>query len=217
MSVIKKILKYSAYSMLGTVILITGAAALTLILINTDWGKDNIVGIANEHSPVEIGLEEISLNVFKGRIELRGLEVFSQDKERMVRIGYFGTGVQYKPMFSGKYVVDSLIVSDIDADILKEQLEVLKSDKPEEVKADTDSVKSEPPDVVVNRIAIRNLSSKYKDGASEYGCSLKLIEASADVRKTEYSLLLEGLEALIRTPELNKTVSDEILSLKLEG
>ncbi len=217
MSVIKKILKYSAYSVLGAVILITGIVALPIFLINTQWGKDKIVGIANENSPVEIVLEDISLNVFKGRIELKGLEVFGQDKERMVRIGYFGTGVQYRPMFSGKYVVDSLIVTDIDADVLKEQLEVLKSGKPEEEKAEPDSVRSELPDIVVNRVAVKNLSAKYKDGGSEYGCSLSLIEARADVRKTEYSLLLEELTALVRTPELNKRVTDERLSLKLEG
>ncbi len=215
--IVKKILKYSAYSVLGLIILIIGSVSLALFLINTQWGKDKIVSIANEHSPVKIGLEDLSLNVFKGRIELKGIDVFDQEKARMVRIGYFGTGVQYKPMFSGKYIVDSLIVSDIDADVLKEQIEALKSDKPEEEKVEADTVKSELPDIIVSRVAIRNLSAKYKDNSSEYGCSLRLIEAMADVRKTEYSLLLEQLAAHIKTPDLSKTVTDERLSVKLEG
>ena len=195
--------------MLTIIILTTGAVALTLFLVNTGWGKDKIIGIANDYSPVGIKLEGLSLNVFKGRVELKGLEVYDAENVRMGSIGYLSVGVQYKPMFSGKYVVDSLIIADIDLAVSAKQLESFKSDKPVEEKAEPDTAKAEL-DLIVNKFEIRGISAEYRDedSNSEYALRNKSVKASADVKNMIYSLLLKGTEADIKTPQMNKTVEN---------
>lgn len=216
-SIIKKILKYSAYTALGILIFLIGTVALTLFLINTDWGKDKIVGVANKYSPVQMTLEDLSLNVFKGRIELKGLDVFDAENVKMGSIGYLGVGVQYKPMFSKKYVVDSLIIGNIDLDVSAKQLQALKSDDPKKEKAQPDSAKTGL-DLIVKNFEIRGISAEYRDEASnsEYALRNKNIKVSADVKNMIFSLLLNETEADIKTPQLNKTVKNESLDLKFE-
>lgn len=216
--ILKKILKYSAYTTLGILILITGAVALSLFLINTGWGKDKIIGIANEHSPVQIKLVDLSLNVFKGRVELNGLEIFDAENVKMGSIGYLGVGVQYKPMFSGRYIVDSLIIADVDLTVSAKQLESFKSDKPAGEKAEPDTAKVEL-DFIVKKFEIRGMSAEYKDEASnsEYALRNKNIKASADVKNMIFSLLLEGTEADLKTPQLSKKIKNDSLDLRLEG
>lgn len=210
-------MKYSGYSALGIFVLITGAVALTLFLVNTGWGKDKIIGIANDYSPVGIKLEGLSLNVFKGRIELRDISVYDAEDVKMGSIGYLGLGVEYKPMFSGQYIVDSLIIADIYLDVSANQLESFKSDKPVEEKAEPDTAKVEL-DLIVNKFEIRGISAQYKDesSGSEYALRNKSIKASADVKNIIYSLLLKGTEADIKTPQMNKTVENESLDLEFE-
>jgi hypothetical protein len=217
-SILKKIMKYSAYTALGILILIAGSIALTLFLVNTGWGKDRIVGIANDNSPVQIKLGDLSMNVLKGRVELRDLSVYDSEDVKMGSIGYFGVGVQYKPMFSKRYVVDSLIIENINIDVSAMQLEAFKNDKPVEEKSETDTTKAEL-DLIVKKFEIRGISAKYKDGVSgsEYALRNKKIKASADVKNMKFSLLLEGTEADVKTPQLHKTVKNDSLDLRLEG
>ncbi len=217
-SILKKIIKYFAYTALGIFILITGVAALTLFLFNTGWGKDRIVGIANYYSPVQIKLGDLSLNVFKGKIELKGLEIYDGDNVKMGSIGYFGIGVRYRPMFSGMYVVDSLIIADVDISVSANQLESFRSDKSAGKKAEPDTAKAEL-DLIVKNFEIRGIAAQFIDEASnsEYALRNKNIKASADVKNMIFSLLIEGTEADIKTPELKRTVKNERFDLRIES
>lgn len=199
-------------------IVIAAVVALTLFLINTEWGKNKIIGIANEHSPVKIRLESLALNVFKGRIELKGLEVIDAENVRMGRIGYIGAGVQYKPMFSGKYVVDSLIIGDLDVDVSAKQLEAFNSNKSVEEKAKPDTSKTRF-DLIVENFEIKGLSAKYKDEEkkSEYLVQNTKIKAKADIKKKEYSLNMTGTEIKVNSGEINKTIFNENLYVTLKN
>jgi hypothetical protein len=191
--------------------------SLALFLINTDWGKDKIIGIANDNSPVGIKLEDLSLNVFRARIVLKGLEIFDAEKVRIGRIGYFAAGVQYKPMFSGRYIIDSLIIADIGFDVSAKQLESFKSDRPVEEKAESESGKAEL-DLIVKNFEIRGFSAVYRDDDknSEYSVSNTHLSVYADVKKMDFSLLLEETEAVLNTPQFSKTVKNKSLDVRLE-
>jgi autotransporter translocation and assembly factor TamB len=192
--------------------------ALTLLLVNTEWGKAKIVGIANEHSPFQIELENLSLNVFRGRVELTGLKILDPQKTRMGSIGYLGLGVQYSPILSGRYIVDSLIVSDIDLDVNKEQLDVFKHSKQEEKKTEPDQA-AVLPDIVVKNFTIKNLSSAYSDknAGSEYKLKSSLIHARAEVKNTDYSVRMEKMEAELQTLQFNMNIRNDIVAIKMKG
>jgi len=135
----------------------------------------------------------------------------------MGSIGHLSVGVQYKPMFLGQYIVDSLIIADIDLSVSARQLESFKSDKPVEEKAEPDTAKAEI-DLIVENFEIRGISAEYRDEASnsEYALRNKNIKVSADVKNMIFSLLLNETEADIKTPQLNKTVKNESLDIKFE-
>lgn len=167
---------------------------------------------------MQINLNDLSLNVFKGRIELKGLSLYDRQDVKMGRIGYIGIGVQYRPMFSSRYVVDSLIIADVDLSVSAKQLESFKSDKSAEEKTEPDTTKAEL-DLIVKDFEIRGLSAAYHDGEADTDYALKNrnIKASADVKNMIFSLLLEGTEADLKTPQLNKIVKNDSLDLRLEG
>ncbi|MCG2759856.1 MAG: AsmA family protein, partial [Candidatus Delongbacteria bacterium] len=213
--IIKKILKYSVYLLTGLVVLITGL----FIFINTDRGRGTIVDTANKYSPFRIELNKFNLNIFKGKVLLEGLRIFGEENIEICRIGRLFIDVQYKPLFSGKYVVDSLIIKDLHADISSDQINsLITKNGNKEILPDENKVKK-PLDLVINKFEIISADIMYKDmeKSAEYGFRNNHISAKADVKEKKYSLDMTGSEIRVNSGDLNKTVYNDILKVILKN
>ena len=70
----------------------------------------------------------------------------------------------------------------------------------------------------MNNFEVRGISAHYidEDAGSEYALRNENIKVSADIGKMIFSLLIEGTEADINTPELNKKVKNESFGVTFE-
>ncbi len=186
-----------------------------LITINTGWGMNRLLGLINKNSDIRIELESLEINVFRGRAGFRGLQIFDADSVRMAGIDYFAAGIQYRPAFSKKYIVDSVIVAGIDIDISSEQISRFKSSESERKERQRSENR---PDFNITKFQIRDISAAYKDidKGAEYGILIDIIRSSADFNNMKFFLDVGITEASIKDSVFFRTFTSEGISLVFE-
>jgi hypothetical protein len=197
----KKIFKYMIYLFFGL-----GVTAVSLILfINSEWGSRSIAGITNKYSPVRVELGKFRLDIFRGKVVLDDLTVYDKESIKMAGIGQLIIDIRLRPVFSKKYEIDSLIISDLNADFNSDQI---KSFMVKDRKKN-----SEPLNLIIKKIKIVNTDIRYKDIAvsAEYGFKNTKITAAVNVKDSDYSLRLDNSEIKINSSGINKTINNDSL------
>ncbi|HAQ61441.1 TPA: hypothetical protein DCR49_05500, partial [Candidatus Delongbacteria bacterium] len=201
----KKILKYIIIFLLGLIVL----TLVLLTFLNSEWGRSSIVGITNKYSPVRIELNGLKLNLFKGEVLLEDLSIYDKDNIKMAGIRQLFVDVRLRPIFSGNYNIDSLVIVGLHGDINSDQIKSLMR---KDEKKDSKQL-----NLVVKNLKVINTDIKYKDidRSAEYGFKNNMIIASVNIKQADYSLKLEGSEIKINSPKTNKTILNDRLIVSL--
>lgn len=203
----KKILKYIVIFLLGLVLL----ALVLLTFLNSEWGRSSIVGITNKYSPIRIELNGLKLNLVKGEVLLEDLSIYDKENIKMAGIRQLFVDVRLRPIFSGNYDIDSLIIVGLYGDITSDQIKsLMRKDQKKD---------SKPLNLTVKNLKVINTDIKYKDIArsAEYGFKNNMITASVNIQQADYSFKLEGSEIKINSPKVNKTVLNDSLIVSLRN
>ena len=126
--------------------------------------------------------------MFRGKVLFEGLSVYDKENNKMAGIRQLFVDVRLKPVFSGKYEIDSLIIIGLDGNIDSEQI---KSFMPKDEKKE-----SKPLNLIIKNIKIVNTDIKYKDidRSVKYGFKNNKITATVNVKNVEYYIKLNGSE-----------------------
>ncbi|MBN2789865.1 MAG: hypothetical protein JXR69_06725, partial [Candidatus Delongbacteria bacterium] len=212
--VIKKLKRYILYISVAVIFSI----ASFVIFFMSDYGKNRIISFTNKYIPVRIEFKDFSLNIFKGRIEIYDLVIYDDSDVIIGKIKKIALSIQYKPLFSGKYVADHLIIIEPSIDVSSTQISQIKKKIKNKDKITEDNIDKKTPDLVVNKLEILNTVLMYKDTerSSEYGFKTKKISATVDNKNSDYSLNTVNSRISIKTDKINKTIINDSLNISLK-
>ncbi len=198
-----KVIKYIIIIIIGMPV----SVLMLLMFLNSERGRIAVLWIVNKYSPVRIELNGLKLNIFKGQFFLEDLRIFDKENIKMGGIGKLFIDMQLKPVFSGKYVIDSLLIEDLYADINSDQIKLFLQKDEEKG--------SKVLDLTVKNIIIQNTDIKYCDiiRSAKYGLKNYRITASVNIRQSDYFLKLEDSKVRINSPMLIKTLINDSLTV----
>ncbi|MDA3837985.1 MAG: hypothetical protein PF574_03275, partial [Candidatus Delongbacteria bacterium] len=188
------------------------------LFFQSDYGKNKIISFTNKFSPVRLEFSDFSLNIFKGEVEIDDLVIYDDSNVTIGKIKKTILAIQYKPLFSGKYIADYLIIIEPSIDISSSQINKIKQKIPKKETVPDENIDKEPLDLVVNKLEILNTDLLYKDieRSSEYGFITKKISATVDIKGSDYSLNTVNSKILFNSENINKTIINDSLNISLK-
>lgn len=95
----------------GVLLLLVVAAAVVVQQQLDGWIRDAVVSYGSEYTGVEVELDSVSLSLWGGRGELRGLSVGNPegfDGDHAIRVGRIAFEVRHRSLFADPIVIDRI-------------------------------------------------------------------------------------------------------------